>query len=585
MAIRTRNNVSGKKATEENNGDTSQSYTEIKEADITKKVIGSGSDQFSFIELLGYTLVLTPVTTLLGANGYLFGPKLLEPMLGNYFPAYYFHSLIFGSCLVGALMGLLLHSKFLGLIGKGLGLISISQAASPIYIDWVTSFSLHLGPYITTHLAYIAPVYLPVLLCSWLNVSLLFINMSFFKQADTPLHSIVLLTAQLALLIGGFSVFIGGFIVLSPYSCFGLLYTACGGAVGLCLMNFTLLRRLRSKVFHKMIVPCVILLTAGYTMYYFPRCGPFIPDNSLQPAFKVLARDESTTGWITVTEEAKRRVRVMRSGHSIIGGTFMDYDESIFGSFYYMEAVQYIKRQSSKQSSALQLGLGIGISARSLIESGVHVDVVEIDPLVYSYAQSFFKLPQPSKVFLQDGYHFLNSIANESSYDYILHDVFTGGTVPSQLFSVEALMLCKRALKQDGVLALNYVGGVLHPYNSSFNAIAATIQSVFSHVRVFTEEFDSQEDLGKLINLVFFAADYPIEFSIPTKFHDPESIRALSLKDFTRYEVRLEDYLPEAMPPPITQANNYLHTLQHSSAYTHWYKMKELFPLNFWQKY
>ncbi|KAI0223886.1 hypothetical protein L0F63_001880, partial [Massospora cicadina] len=305
----------------------------------------------------------------------------------------------------------------------------------------------------------------------------------------------------------------------------------------------------------------------------------------LEPAYKVLARDESVTGWITVTEETDRRVRVMRSGHSILGGIFLDYEDSIFATFYYLEAVQYIRRSSPKQASALQIGLGVGISARSLIESGVHVDIVEIDPLVYDYARKFFHLPAPDNVFIQDGYHFLNLVANHSTYDFILHDVFTGGTVPNQLFSVEALLLCKRALKQDGILALNYVGGILYPYNSSFGAIMSTLKSAFSHVRVFTEEFHSQSDLGELINLVFFAADFEIEFTLPQEFSDPQSTKALALKGFLRYEIQPEEYLPEMLPSPITQANNYLNTLQHPSAYAHWYRMKQLFPLSFWQKY
>lgn len=572
----------------------SRNYCDDKESESTKKVIGAGVDQFSFIELLGFTLILVPAFTLLFVNGYLYGPRLLEPMLGNFFPNYYFISVIIMCCGTGSFLGVLFYNRTLPYTGKALGLSALSLAASPLYVEYITSFSMFLGPYATTHLSYLLPVYIPAILCSWVNVALLGLNMSFFKHVDTPLHAIVLLTTQLALIVGGFSSFIGGFLSLSRYSCYGALYTSLGGMVGLCILNFTLLRRLRATIMDKLFVPATVLFIIVFVFNRYPRCGLNPIDRSLEPAYTTLARKESITGWVSVCQEAKRRVRVMRSGHSILGGTFIDYDESVFGSFYYMEAVQYIKRvdnpdqlieSTTSPTRALQIGLGIGVSAKSLTKVGVAVDVVEIDPVVYDYARHYFKLPKPANVFIQDGHAFLRSVANASSYDYILHDVFTGGTVPSSLFSVEALQLCKRALKPNGILALNYVGGVLPPYNSSFATVTSTLQSVFSHVRVFTEEFHSDQDLASLINLVFFAADFPISFNPFPSFQDPQSIQAQSLNSLVQYEIKLDQYLPSPTPPPITEHYNPLLQLQHVSAYTHWYKMKELFPLEFWQHY
>lgn len=565
-----------------------RTYCDDKTSDSTKKVIGAGADQFSFIELLGFTLILVPAFTLLFVNGYLYGPRLLEPMLGNFFPHYYFITCIVLCCGVGSFLGAVFYNRTLPYTGKALGLSTLCLAASPVYVEHITSFSMVLGPYATTHLSYILPVYLPAMVCSWVNVALFCLNMSFFKHVDTPLHAIVLLTTQLALIVGGFSSFVGGFLSLSRFSCYGALYTSLGGVLGLCVLNFTLLRRLRAALVEKLFVPISILFIIGFVFKHHPRCGLNPIDRSLEPSYTTLARQESITGWVSVCQEAKRRVRVMRSGHSIIGGTFIDHDESIFGSFYYMEGVQYIKRPVTNQPStnrALQIGLGIGVSAKSLTQAGVAVDVVELDPVVYDYARRYFKLPKPANVFIQDGHAFLQTVANASDYDYILHDVFTGGTVPSSLFSVEALQLCKHALKPNGILALNYVGGVLPPYNASFATVTSTLQEVFSHVRVFTEEFHTDQDLASLINLVFFAADFKISFNPFPPFQDPQSIKAQSLTSLLKYEVKLDKYLPSILPQPITEHYNPLTQLQHVSAYTHWYKMKELFPLEFWQHY
>lgn len=567
-----------------------------KENENTKKVIGAGSDQFSFIELLGFTLLLTPITTILGVNGYLLGPRLLEPMMGNFFPHYFFLLVIGLSCAFGGLLGLVFHSKLYLLTSKALGIICVCLVGSSLYVELVTSFSLNLGPYITTHVAYLFPVYLPVFLCCWLNASLLLNNMAFLKQADTPLHSVVLLTAQLAIVVGGLSVFVGGFVTLALHSCHGMINTALVGTVGLIILNFTLLRRWRPSVIDKLVIPVLVMMIGLYIFQKFPRCGPINNDLRLEPEYRTLARRESVTGWVTVAEEERRRVRVLRSGHSILGGIFIDYDESIFGSFYYMEAVQLIKRPPIINSNgnednapfrALQIGLGIGVSAKSLTEAGVLVDIVELDPAVYEFAISYFQLPPPHAIYLEDGHQFLINKANESTYDYILHDVFTGGTVPSALFSQEALLLCKRTLKPNGILALNYVGGVLSPYNTSFALITSTLQSVFSQVRIFTEEFHDPSDLSSLVNLVFFCSDFPIHFQLPTpaQLRNPQSIRAQALNDLLRYEIDLAKFINKPLPPPVTEARNTLNTHQLHSAYQHWYKMKELFPMKFWQNY
>ncbi len=54
--------------------------------------------------------------------------------------------------------------------------------------------------------------------------------------------------------------------------------------------------------------------------------------------YTVLARNESITGWVEVVEEIKpRNVRVMRAGHSLLGGIYRNTSDSIYGSFYFLE--------------------------------------------------------------------------------------------------------------------------------------------------------------------------------------------------------------------------------------------------------
>ena len=98
-------------------------------------------------------------------------------------------------------------------------------------------------------------------------------------------------------------------------------------------------------------------------------------------------------------------------------------------------------------------GLGIGVSAASLQNANITLDIVELDPTVYDYAIDYFKLEKKHNIYIQDGRRFIEN-APSRKYNYVLHDVFTGGSVPSSLFSTKALEQIKRIMKDDGVLAL-----------------------------------------------------------------------------------------------------------------------------------
>lgn len=57
--------------------------------------------------------------------------------------------------------------------------------------------------------------------------------------------------------------------------------------------------------------------------------------------YTILARNESVTGWISVVDELTKRndlhIRIMRAGHSLIGGMYAETGDSIFGTFYIPE--------------------------------------------------------------------------------------------------------------------------------------------------------------------------------------------------------------------------------------------------------
>lgn len=94
-----------------------------------------------------------------------------------------------------------------------------------------------------------------------------------------------------------------------------------------------------------------------------------------------------------------------------------------------------------------------------MIAHGVETDVIELDPVVYRYAKEYFYLRENHTAYLEDAVTFVkreinNQGPDRKKYEYILHDVFTGGAVPASLFTQEFFSGLRDLLADDGVIAI-----------------------------------------------------------------------------------------------------------------------------------
>ncbi len=86
---------------------------------------------------------------------------------------------------------------------------------------------------------------------------------------------------------------------------------------------------------------------------------------------------------------------------------------------------------------------------------GIETTIVEIDLIVYEYALKYFALPPSHKVVIKDAVSYAAELAQtEEKYDYVVHDVFTGGAEPVDLFTLEFLQDLNSILKPGGVIAI-----------------------------------------------------------------------------------------------------------------------------------
>lgn len=102
-------------------------------------------------------------------------------------------------------------------------------------------------------------------------------------------------------------------------------------------------------------------------------------------------------------------------------------------------------------------GLGIGTAPAALVAHGIDTTVVEIDPVVHEFAMKYFHLPSRHTPVIEDAIAYTAQQASDSAgrrYDYIMHDVFTGGAEPIPLFTLEFLQNLNALLKPNGVIAI-----------------------------------------------------------------------------------------------------------------------------------
>lgn len=86
---------------------------------------------------------------------------------------------------------------------------------------------------------------------------------------------------------------------------------------------------------------------------------------------------------------------------------------------------------------------------------GIDTTVVEIDPVVHEFAARHFDLKENNEPVIADAVAYTAGLVDEGrTFDYIVHDVFTGGAEPVDLFTREFLTGLSNLLKPTGVIAI-----------------------------------------------------------------------------------------------------------------------------------
>ncbi|PGH05944.1 hypothetical protein AJ80_08256 [Polytolypa hystricis UAMH7299] len=350
------------------------------------------------------------------------------------------------------------------------------------------------------------------------------------------------------------------------------------------------------------------VLFSGVYNYHVPLPHTTALLNSTLQAenYVLLHRQESLTGYLSVFENTKDHFRVMRCDHSLLGGEWTHLEnrkfpkvrESIYSVFTTLEAVRLIekdtggRRQADSESSALVIGLGIGTTPTALITHGIDTTVVEIDPVVAQLAAKYFSVPDNFKPVIQDAVTFVGDAvtAGNVKYDYIVHDVFTGGIEPVSLFTVEFIQGLSSLLEDDGAVAINYAGDLSLP---PAGIIVRTILSVFPSCRIFRDGEPlnpTDPSKGDFTNMVIFCkktASPPLKILKPTEA-DYLGTRSREMFLYPQNEIDpalFEKGLDTKQDILSDGDTTELRVWQSHGAVGHWEIMRSVLPASVWEKW
>ncbi|KAG9229983.1 S-adenosyl-L-methionine-dependent methyltransferase [Amylocarpus encephaloides] len=319
---------------------------------------------------------------------------------------------------------------------------------------------------------------------------------------------------------------------------------------------------------------------------------------AMEGGWRLIDRQESLTGYISVVESQKQGFRVMRCDHSLLGGEWMAREngiqEPIYGVFVMLEAVRLIESEVPKGGEkALVIGLGIGTTPSAFIRLGLDTTIVEIDPVVHDYATKYFALPSRHTPILDDAVAFASKAASEGKkYQYIVHDVFTGGAEPVDLFTLEFIQDLYDLLEDGGAIAINYAADLLLPPS---RITTTTILTIFPTCRIFRESdrpppSTIATDGRDFTNMVIFCTKSPgttISFREPEE-HEYLNSRARRMFLVPKHEVFLEDFARRREGDMEVLRRNEtggFEGWQRESAGGHWVVMRTVLPEGIWESW
>jgi len=277
--------------------------------------------------------------------------------------------------------------------------------------------------------------------------------------------------------------------------------------------------------------------------------------------------------------------------------------DSVYTAFMLQEAVRLAQRpqkQSGEKDKVLIIGLGVGITNNSFRRHGIVTTVVDIDPVVCDYASQFFDLVRPDAIHIEDARSWVHDRAalHKSDiakgkvplFDMVIHDCFSGGSVPGHLFTIEFWDDLKQVVDPDGIVAVNFAGKI---GSNAARSIFSTLQRSFKQCRVFHDRVSFIYKDGDFLNMVFFCtlSTNPLQFRNSTEQdYLGSKNREYLLGAFEQLEVQPHEIYGNLTDSAnntwiLTDLHNPLKEYQQNTGLEHWQIMRQIINDDAWETY
>jgi spermidine synthase len=246
--------------------------------------------------------------------------------------------------------------------------------------------------------------------------------------------------------------------------------------------------------------PTALLVIVSAGLYpQIANSGKAESSDSFQTRFE----RESLYGWVRVIDKPKENIRLLTVDASTIGAASISHGENLLT---YQKIVARIPALVPNMNTALLIGQGAGHMAMTLKSAGIVTDTLEINPAVAEAASDHFGFAPTGRTIIGDARYEVRQL--KGPYDLIILDVFTGGSEPTHLLTVEFLTQLQQLLADQGMLALNFVSFLDNGHNAALASVAKTLAQVFPHQHVFIS--DPSEDFN---DFIFLATNHALDLN------------------------------------------------------------------------
>ncbi len=247
-----------------------------------------------------------------------------------------------------------------------------------------------------------------------------------------------------------------------------------------------------------------VLLGSG-VMTSIARPGDIADDG----AAVLFARDTQYHRILVTEKDGERTLRFDRSRQ-----TSVDVSDPTVSRIRYPDYLHLAFALNPDAERILVLGLGGGaLPARMLRDyPGVHVDAVEIDPVVVDVAERFFALPEDERldVYVEDARRYVQRTGER--YDVVVVDCYHADALPFHLTTQEFFTEIADVLEPDGVVAYNIISAVEGGRSELFRSLYRTAGTVWDHLWVFpVARAGGPDSLDVNRNIVMLATNERVE--------------------------------------------------------------------------